>query len=312
MLRALPPAGSVAPARAMQIARRLPRAMRTHKPHLAAVCEVAQTLSDQLGLAVSIQRLFRDLTERWDGKGLLRRAERNEIPLPVRITHVAIDAGLHRLLGGEAHAAEVMRGRAGKAFDPDVAACVIDDPGILAVDLDTSAWELTLAYEPQPVRTLDGDAIDRALLAMAAFSDLLSPAFSGHSVGVADLSATAGARGGLDPVETRALRRAALVHDLGRVAVGAAVWNKPGRLTVDEWEQVRLHPYHTERILSRSPFLSSLVPSAGRPPRTARPIGVPPRGKRRGARSPGAPARRGRLVPRDDRAPPLPAPARSR
>jgi HD-GYP domain-containing protein (c-di-GMP phosphodiesterase class II) len=59
------------------------------------------------------------------------------------------------------------------------------------------------------------------------------------------------------------LRRAALVHDLGRVAIGARIWQKPGALSADEWEQVRLHPYHTERVLSRSPLLSALGQLAG-------------------------------------------------
>jgi HD-GYP domain-containing protein (c-di-GMP phosphodiesterase class II) len=47
------------------------------------------------------------------------------------------------------------------------------------------------------------------------------------------------------------------------VAVHARIWQKPGPLSADEWEQVRLHPYHTERVLSRSPFLSTLSPIAG-------------------------------------------------
>ena len=55
-----------------------------------------------------------------------------------------------------------------------------------------------------------------------------------------------------------AVRRAALVHDLGRVAVHPRVWLRPGPLTADDWEQVRLHPYHTERVLSRSSFLAPL------------------------------------------------------
>jgi HD-GYP domain-containing protein (c-di-GMP phosphodiesterase class II) len=60
-----------------------------------------------------------------------------------------------------------------------------------------------------------------------------------------------------------AIRRAGLVHDLGRIAVHPRIWQRPGPLTADEWEQVRLHPYHTERVLSRSPFLSALAPIAG-------------------------------------------------
>ncbi len=77
----------------------------------------------------------------------------------------------------------------------------------------------------------------------------------GHSRGVAHLVALAGG--------DHWLRRAALLHDLGRVAVPNGIWDKPGRLTAGEWERVRLHPYYTERILSRSGALASLAPIAG-------------------------------------------------
>jgi HD-GYP domain-containing protein (c-di-GMP phosphodiesterase class II) len=59
------------------------------------------------------------------------------------------------------------------------------------------------------------------------------------------------------------VRLAALLHDLGRAAVGAGVWEKPGPLTSGEWERVRLHPYHTERILARSEVLAPLARIAG-------------------------------------------------
>jgi HD-GYP domain-containing protein (c-di-GMP phosphodiesterase class II) len=62
--------------------------------------------------------------------------------------------------------------------------------------------------------------------------------------------------------EVTAVRRAALVHDLGRVAVPVPIWQKQGPLTAGEWERVRLHPYYTERVLSRSPFLAALAPVA--------------------------------------------------
>jgi hypothetical protein len=99
LLRALPNPDSALAARAVQVARRLPRAGRLQKPQLAALCEVAETLSGQPGLPESVQRLFRNTTERWDGKGVLGRAEREEIPLAMRITHVAMDAAVHRCSG---------------------------------------------------------------------------------------------------------------------------------------------------------------------------------------------------------------------
>lgn len=261
---ALPPPDSPLPARATQIARRLPKAASLHKPHLAAICDVAQTLSEQLGLPVSVQHLFHNLTDRWDGKGALGRAARDEIPLSLRITQVAMDAAVQRLLGGEERAVSVISQRAGHAFDPEVAACLVDDAeAILASDDDVSAWEETLACEPQPGLTLEGEAIDRAMGAMAGFTDLMSPHLAGHSSGVAELAAAAAHGCGLDPAAVRDVRRAGFVHDIGRVAVGAQIWEKGGPLTVDEWEQVRLHPYHGERVLCRSEFLTRLAPIAG-------------------------------------------------
>ena len=98
---------------------------------------------------------------------------------------------------------------------------------------------------------------------MGNFADLISPYLAGHSAGVAELATAAAGRCRIDAADTTTLRRAALVHDLGRVAIGARIWQKPGPLDADEWEQVRLHPYQTERVLSRSPFLSALAPVAG-------------------------------------------------
>jgi HD-GYP domain-containing protein (c-di-GMP phosphodiesterase class II) len=122
----------------------------------------------------------------------------------------------------------------------------------------TTAWEDVLDAEPQPQLMLHGPAIDRALRAMGAFSDLVSPYLSGHSPGVADLAATAAELHGFADDEVKAIRRAGFVHDIGRTAVSSRVWNKPGSLTADEREQARLHPYHTERLLSRSPFLAEI------------------------------------------------------
>ena len=125
-----------------------------------------------------------------------------------------------------------------------------------------SAWDEVLAVEPSPPLMLEGDALDRGLAAMGRFADLISPYFAGHSTGVAELASEAAGRCRIDAAGVTAIRRAGLVHDLGRVAVHARVWQKPGPLSADELEQVRLHPYHTERCLSRSPFLAALAPVA--------------------------------------------------
>ena len=263
MLRAVAPPDGSPLVRASQIARGLPRAAREFKGVVAAICEVGQMLTDRLGLPAPVAALFAHVGERWDGKGEPGRARRDEVPLPVRIVHVARDAAFQRMLGGSEFAARVVRERAGGAFDPAIAKRLADEAAeILALDDDASAWEETLACEPTLRLTLEGEAIDRALAAMGDFADLASPYLVGHSSGVAELATAAARRCGFEAADLVTIRRAALVHDLGRVAVSVRIWQKAAPLTPDEWERVRLHAYHSERVLTRSPFLAALAPAA--------------------------------------------------
>ena len=256
--------GRAAPVRAVAMARTLPRVARDYPGVAAANCEVARMLTIRLGLPAGLGGLFAQLQERWDGKGMPGRARGTQVPLPLRIAHVARDADTQRERDGVARAAEVVRARAGAAFDPVVATCLADGAaGILDLDPGETAWEPVLAAEPGARRELEGSAIDEALAAMGDFADLASPFLTGHSAGVAALAGTAASERGLDP---RTLRRSALVHDIGRVAIPVRVWQKPGPLTPDERERVRLHAYHSERILDRSPFLAALASIAGAPP----------------------------------------------
>ena len=259
-LRAVAPPDGAPLVRARQLAHGVPRVTLVFKEHLAAFCEVAEMLSDRLGAPRSVGPLFGYVAERWDGKGQPGRAKGDEIPLPVRIVHVARDAAFQRMLAGDVFAARVIRERSGHAFDPAIAPLLADEAaGILALDADALAWDETLAFEPRPHRTLEGETIDRALAAMGDFTDLVSPYLVGHSAGVAELAAAAADRSGLVNSEVVLLRRAGLVHDLGRVAVPARIWQKQGPLTADEWERVRLHPYFTDRVLAHSPSLSGLA-----------------------------------------------------
>lgn len=260
---ALPPPDSSGPVRAVQVARRLPRAAREQRHHFTAMCEVAEMLAQDLGLPSSVHGLLAYLTERWDGRGPLGRGKGEEIPLPMRIVHVAIDAALQYQLGGKEQVVRIIRQRGGHGLDPDVANHLVEDAGRLLVLDQDPVWDEVLDREPRPRSMLEDAAIDRALAAMGNFADLISPHLAGHSTGVAELAAAAADRCRLEVNEGVTVKRAAWVHDLGRVAVSPATWQKPGPLTADEWEHVRLHPYHTERVLSRSSFLANLAPVAG-------------------------------------------------
>jgi hypothetical protein len=118
IMRALAAAPASPPLRVAHAVARLPRAVGTHTSHVAALCEVAQMLTDRLGLPGSVRDLFVHLTERWDGKGEPGRLRGEQIPLALRVVHVARDAAFQRLVGGDGHAVRVVRERAGHAFDP--------------------------------------------------------------------------------------------------------------------------------------------------------------------------------------------------
>ena len=260
ILGAIPSPERQWPRRAYDAAAGIPKAARFAKAHFRSMCEVAEMLALQVGMPPSIATQFQLLTERWDGKSVLRRAKADEVPLAMRIVQVARDAAYQRLLHDDEDVVEVIRDRAGHAFDPQIAKVFVDNaPEILGAEAPESAWEQVLDAEPKPWLMLDGDAIERALSAMGAFSDLASPYLSGHSAGVGQLAGAAARLCALGEADRTAARRAGYLHDLGRTAVHPRIWSRDGRLTADEWEQVRLHPYHTERVLSRSPFLAPLA-----------------------------------------------------
>src|SRR4029453_8787294 len=197
LIRALPAPGASGPARAAQIAQRLPRMVRSSRPAIAANCEVAGMLAEQTGAPAGVAASLAYLTDRWDGMGPLRRAAADAIPLSMRIVHGAMDAALQRSLAGEEFAARLIGEHAGRGLDPEVAGCVAADaPQLLSFTDGSSVWEEALAAEPRPWLTLAGEQIDRALAAMGRFADLICPYHSGHSSGGAELAAGAAPRCG--------------------------------------------------------------------------------------------------------------------
>jgi HD-GYP domain-containing protein (c-di-GMP phosphodiesterase class II) len=227
---------------------------------LAAHCEAAQRLSSRVGMSPGVVAALERAYERWDGKGLPAGVAGDEVPGPIRVVVVARDVDLWVRLVGLDDAAEVIRRRAGRAYDPAVAAAFLEGPRALLAAADVAdTWAAVLDAEPAPWAWIGHEKVDGTLAAFADFVDLASPWLRGHSPGVAELAAAAGTVAGLTIEEVRLLRLAGLVHDLGRIGVPTGIWDHPGPLTVDAWERVRLHPYLTERILDRSRVLAPLA-----------------------------------------------------
>ena len=117
--------------------------------------------------------------------------------------------------------------------------------------LDGSALKSEVQdVEPGDTALLAGPgALDRIALGFAEVVDAKSPFTAEHSYRMSDLALRIAQRIGYDAGGLASLRRAALLHDIGKLSVPNSILDKPGPLTAEEWEVVRLHPYYTQRIL---------------------------------------------------------------
>lgn len=206
----------------------------------AATCEVGRQLGARLGVSASVVSMLDLVFERWDGKGVPNRVPGRRLPLPVRIVALAHDAELARRLGDPA---TVLTKRRGGALDPALVDLARSRPEILSPS--PSAWEELFADRAV------GVVPDTAVEAIADLVDLASPFLRGHARHVAALAVGAGRAAGLSEPELALLRRAALLHDIGRVRTSVSIWDRPGPLSEAEREDVRQHPYWTERILGK-------------------------------------------------------------
>jgi putative nucleotidyltransferase with HDIG domain len=227
-------------------------------------CSSATQLARQAGLGEDVCAALDFTFERWDGGGLPRGASGAEIPIEMRIIHVAEVAEVYLARDGVAGALEMARARRGKQFDPAVVAaleaCVEE---LTAACADPDAWRAALDLAPDRGRPLTDSELDQVVEAMSDFADLKAPRLAGHSRAVAALAAKAADRLGLDEAQTRVVRRAGLLHDIGRMGVSNGIWEKAGPLTQSERERVRLYPYLTRRVLDRVPALQAVAAVAG-------------------------------------------------
>jgi HD-GYP domain-containing protein (c-di-GMP phosphodiesterase class II) len=229
------------------------------KESFTGFCEVAQRLAARLGFDEDIIHALGQVFERWDGRGTPNGLKREQITTSMRLVSLAQDAiTFHRLDGSEA-AVSMVRERKGTMYDPGIAELFCQQASKLLAGLEEEpSWEAVLALEPGKRACLSDEQFDTACQAMADFADIKSPYTLGHSSGVALLASEAARRCGLPEADAIFLRRAGLLHDIGRVSVSAGIWGKPGPLTEREWERVRLHPYYTERVLARPATLAQL------------------------------------------------------
>jgi len=132
---------------------------------------------------------------------------------------------------------------------------------VLPEDADTPSAALTIAdrrlYAQKHLYQSERDRPHEALLHALRERE---PSLGDHCSSVAELAARVGARLGLEPGGLSALRRAAELHDIGKLAMPDSVLRKRGPLTPAEWKLMRQHTLIGERILASSPALGALGP----------------------------------------------------
>lgn len=222
-------------------------------------CAVASDLAARLGMAEDVQRALLSVFEQWDGGGFPEGLKGASIPLTCRVVYLAAFFEVFHASGGRANALHLTRQGRGRAFDPeavDALLALADEVDFWEVlEGDEDLWPIVTGLEPaNRLRWISDEQLTDATVALADYADLKSPYSLGHSRRVAETAEAIAGRLGLTAADLIEVRRGALTHDLGLVAVPSFALDKPPeKLTRSEREQKRLHPYHSERILNNVP-----------------------------------------------------------
>jgi HD-GYP domain-containing protein (c-di-GMP phosphodiesterase class II) len=226
-------------------------------------CARGAEIARRIGCAEHIAQGIHDMDEHWDGGGHPRGLRGDEIPVFSRIMGLSQVMEIFWGLGGPTAAIGVARARCGTWFEP----ALVRAAETLATD--TSLWEDLFAPDlssrilrqtpDEPVTAVADARLDQVAAAFALIIDGKSPYTFDHSARVADYAVSIGRQLALGEDELRRVRRAGLVHDLGKLTVPNSILEHPGKLDEDQWRVVRQHPSFTFDVLSRVPMLEELA-----------------------------------------------------
>jgi HD-GYP domain-containing protein (c-di-GMP phosphodiesterase class II) len=225
-------------------------------------CERGASIARKIGFPEPVAQAIHSLDEHWNGGGYPAGLRHREIPLFSRIMNLSQTLEVFLVNRGEHAAIEVARRRKGKWFDPDLVAAVrsLAKRGLLWHGLDREqSIDDVLALEPEECRLLGDDRmIENLCQAFAEIVDAKSPFTYRHSMGVAEAAVGISRHLALSEEKIAFMRRAAFLHDIGKLSVSNNILEKPGKLTEAEWFAIKLHPHYTFEILRRIPGFGDL------------------------------------------------------
>ncbi|WP_246329298.1 HD-GYP domain-containing protein [Chthonobacter rhizosphaerae] len=218
-------------------------------------CQRGASIARRMRFSETVAAGIQSLDERWDGSGWPDRLGGTDIPLAARIALLAQVVDVFRTGESPAAALREARARRGTWFDPtlvDALEAAARAPHfwstLSAPDLSDRLLDLEPAIH---VRTADEDYLDAIAEAFAEVIDAKSPFTNGHSRRVAVFGDLIAEELGFDAEHRRWLKRAALLHDIGKLGVSNTILDKPGKPDDAEWAALRRHAALTEAILSR-------------------------------------------------------------
>lgn len=219
-------------------------------------CDRGATIVRKLGLPHEVALGVRHLDEHWDGGGYPRGLEGQNIPVLSRLMAVAQHLDVFCMNQGPQAAVDTLMERAGRWFDPELAKAArsLDSSRRLFQHcLPSDSAEETraeiLRMNPEDQTELSAMDIDSICETFADVVDAKSPFTYRHSLGVMDAALAIGRELGLRPERMQVLRRAALLHDVGKLGISNTILDKPTRLTDEELETVKAHPGMGAEIL---------------------------------------------------------------
>jgi putative nucleotidyltransferase with HDIG domain len=224
-----------------------------------ARCDRGAEIARMLFLSEETAAGIRSLDEHWDGGGLPDGLHGQEIPLCARIALLAQTVEVFHTSGGVSAARGIAQRRRARWFDPtlvDAFLSFCDDRDFWAQleSPDVSRWE-----PPDHAIAVDEARLDRIAEAFARVIDAKSPFTARHSERVAEIADGIASVLGFEAEERVTLRRAALLHDIGKLAISNRILDKPGKLTAEEFLEIQSHPVHTRNILERAPCFVPLA-----------------------------------------------------
>ena len=221
-------------------------------------CDRGASIISKLGMGGFAAEAVRSLDEHWDGSGFPDSIKGEQIPLLSRICAVAQHLDIFSAGRGTENAIATLEERSGTWFDPELvrvalslhkrdalwANCSPRDP-----EEDTRRAVLDLDNGGR--HHLDSSQVDQICEAFADVVDAKSHFTFRHSLGVADAAFGIAETMGLAPERAQLVRRAALLHDIGKLSISNTILDKKTELNASEWKTVHKHPRITRLILQR-------------------------------------------------------------